>query len=433
MNRASEAAFLPAALELQESPPSPIGRALAWLILAFFVAGLAWSYLGRVDVVAVAGGRVIPSGYSKAVQSVETGSVVAVHVREGERVEAGQLLLELDAERADADLAARTEERQAVLVEVERLDLMQGVLGDVATAGWVPLDTADPVAREAWETFGDRLRLLDREHARQSAEHAGARRQLDKLQALLPLVARKARDHKQLAEGKLAPEQQYLAAERERLEMEHEIRAQSARVDAAAALVAETNARRQLAVSEFGHQLQERLEQARNRLAALAQALVKARANRAARDIRAPVAGEVEQLAVHSAGAVVTPAQELMLIVPRDARLEVEALVENRDIGFVDAGQAVEVKVDTFPFTRYGTLHGKVSALSGDAVVDSERGPVYRMRVTLDEQAMKVEGRQLPLVPGMSVTVEARTGQRRLIEFVLSPLMRHLDEAARER
>jgi hemolysin D len=433
MSRTPETDFLPAALELQESPPSPTGRAIAWLILAFFVAAVAWSYMGRVDVVAVAQGRVIPSGYSKLVQTAETGSVVAIHVREGDPVEAGDLLLQLDAEKAGADLAARLDERQAAAAELKRLDLLQQALAAMATVGWTPLDAADPVAREAWEAFGDRMRLLERERARQSAEHVAAQRQLGKLQALLPLVARKALGQQKLAGEKLAPEQQYLAAEQERIELEHDIRAQTARVEAAAALVAETAARGQLAISEFRHRLQEDRERAGLRLAALEQALVKGKASRAAREVRAPVAGVVQQLAVHSVGAVVTPAQNLMLIVPRDDRLEVEATVANQDIGFVDPGQSVEVKIETFPFTRYGTLRGTVSALSADAVVDSQRGPVYTMRVTLEDQAMQVEGRQLPLVPGMNATVETMTGQRRLIEFVLSPLMRHLDEAARER
>ncbi len=433
MSRACETAFLPAARALQESPPSPGGRALTWLILGVFAAGVAWSYLGFVDVVAVAQGRVIPSGYSKPVQAAETGSVVAIHVRDGKPVEAGELLLELDSEKAEADLAASLEQRAAAAVEVVRLELLQGALGDMLRAGWAPLQAADPVARDAWDSFGDRLQLLERERVRQVSEHAGAQRQLEKLRALLPLVARKARDQKRLAENKLAPEQQYLVAEQERLELEHDIRAQAARVDAATALVAETGARRQLAVSEFRHGIQEGLEQARQRLSVLDQALVKARAHRAAREIRAPVAGVVQQLAVHSVGAVVTPAQQLMVIVPREARLEVEALLENRDIGFVEAGQPVEVKVDTFPFTRYGTLRGTVSTLSGDAVLDPNRGPGYRMRVTLEEQVMPVEGGRLSLLPGMSVTVEALTGQRRLLDFVLSPLVRHLDEAARER
>lgn len=433
MSRAADTAFMPAALALQESPPSPTGRATALLITALFVAAVAWSYLSRVDVVAVAPGRVIPSGYSKAVQSPETGPVRSIHVANGESVETGDLLLVLDAEQVRADLAATTEQRDSTLRQRERLQVLQDALDRMAGDGWAPLGAADAVAREAWEAFGDRLRLLHQEQARQSAEHDGARRQLEKLDALMPLVTRKAEDHKRLAAEKLAPEQLYLAAEKERLELEHDRRAQQARVDAAAALVAETQARRQLAVSEFRHRLHEGLDQAASRLAVIDTALVKAKARLAAREVRAPLPGVVHQLAVHGAGAVVTAAQELLLIVPRDGSLEVEAMIANRDIGFVQPGQPVEVKIDAFPFTRYGTLRGTVSGLSADAVVDAQRGPVYAMRVTLDALAIPVEGSPVPLLPGMSVTVEAMTGQRRLIEFVLSPLMRHLDEAARER
>ena len=147
----------------------------------------------------------------------------------------------------------------------------------------------------------------------------------------------------------------------------------------------------------------------------------------------APVDGSVQQLAVHNVGAIVTPAQELMIIVPRNEQLEVEAVLENKDVGFVAPGQRVEIKVDAFPFTRYGTIPGKVATLSGDAVADDRRGLVYAMRVRMEQMSMRVDGDLVPLTPGMSVTAEAITGTRRVIEYFLSPLLRYGNESIRER
>jgi hemolysin D len=163
------------------------------------------------------------------------------------------------------------------------------------------------------------------------------------------------------------------------------------------------------------------------------QELIKARTRLRARTLVAPVAGVVQQLAVHSIGAIVTPAQQLMVIVPGNDRLEVEAMLENKDIGFVEVGQQAEIKVDTFPFTKYGTIEGEVLDLSNDAVADEAKGLVYKMRVSMKQDSLRVNGRQVTLSPGMTVTVESRTGTRRLIEFFLSPLLRYADESVRER
>jgi hemolysin D len=163
------------------------------------------------------------------------------------------------------------------------------------------------------------------------------------------------------------------------------------------------------------------------------QELLKAKEREAAMSIYSPVNGVVHQLSVHTVGGVVTPAQELMKIVPRGAALEVEAFVENKDIGFVHRGQAAAVKLESFPFTRYGTIAGSIIDLSSDAISDERRGLVYRMRVSMSQDTIDVDGNTVSLSPGMAATVEVKTGQRRLIEFLMSPVFRAVQESARER
>ena len=169
------------------------------------------------------------------------------------------------------------------------------------------------------------------------------------------------------------------------------------------------------------------------RAAAVSQDVVKAARRRAVQRLVSPVDGVVQQLAVHTVGGVVTPGQQLMVVVPRDAPLEVEAWVENKDVGFVRPGQPVEVKVETFPFTRYGTVAGRVTGLSRDAVSVERLGLVYAARVSLDRSAVRVEERDVALAPGMAVTVEIAIGRRRVLDFFLSPLLRRTHESLRER
>jgi hemolysin D len=175
------------------------------------------------------------------------------------------------------------------------------------------------------------------------------------------------------------------------------------------------------------------LNLAEQKVASLSQDLVKAENRGRLMRLTAPVGGTVQQLAVHTVGGVVTPAQALLVIVPGDNPLEIEAFVENKDIGFVRAGQMAEVKVETFPFTKYGTLHGKVMQVSSDAIQDEKRGLVYAARVKLEKTTLKVDGKTVNLTPGMAVTVEIKTGKRRVIEYFLSPLMQYGDESLRER
>ncbi|MCP5431418.1 MAG: HlyD family efflux transporter periplasmic adaptor subunit [Chromatiaceae bacterium] len=244
--------------------------------------------------------------------------------------------------------------------------------------------------------------------------------------------SRGAPSQKGLAEQKLLPEQQYLETEQERLEIYHDLRTQQGRVAELDVAIRELGARTALTRSEFHRQVLERLDEAEGRHAAAKQELIKAESRARAQTIKAPVAGTVQQLAVHNIGAIVTPAQELMVIVPQGGALEVEAILENKDIGFV--GSVSKPRSRSMP-SVYQIRHdcGDVVDLSNDAVADERKGLVYKMRVLMKRSQIQVNGRPVALSPGMTVTVESKTGTRRLIEFFLSPLLRFRDESVRER
>lgn len=433
MKQQVETAFLPAALEIQETPPSPIGRGIQWAILVFCLIAVAWAALSHVDIVAVARGHIIPNGHSKTVQPLEIGSVVAIHVADGQTVSAGDLLIELDPATAQADVErlkhlledAQREERRAAR-------LLQWVAAP-PSADKTHEAVQAPLLASQWQEYQSRLAVLIEERQQQLAEYQSAQRLVEKLQAILPIATERAEGQKTLAQRKLLAQQQYLEAEQQRLETLHDLLAQKAHASESQRAVDAIQARIVFTENEFRRQLQERKDKASQQASALRQELAKAESLLKARTLRAPVDGVVQQLAVHNVGAVVTPAQQLLVIVPRGEQLEVEAVLENKDIGFVSRGQLAEVKIDTFPFTQYGTIAASVAGISDDAVPDEQQGLVYKMRVALDQSKIWVNNQWVSLTPGMTVTVEAKTGSRRLIEYFLSPLLRYRNESVRER
>jgi hemolysin D len=404
-----------------------------WVILVVFTAAVIWAWLGRVDVVAVAAGRVIPTGHSKQIQPLEIGTIRAVHVTEGAQVRAGDLLIELDTEAVGADVARLESEVQRADAEAARLTRL--VEGTEATSA-APIDpdtTGDDLLSSQWRSYSDTLGVLARERDRLDAQALGVRGQIAKLRDVLEIVAQRVADEAALVEQKLFPRQQYLATEQERLGLFHDLATERARLGELDAATAEVDARRRQVRSDFRRDLLERREQAERRADVGRQELAKARHRLTTHRLRAPVDGVVQQLAVHSIGAVVTPAEELLVVVPADAGLEVEAVLENKDVGFIEAGQTAAIKVEAFPFTRYGLIDGEVMGVSRDAVIDERGQLVFKMRVRLSRQTILVNGREVPLSPGMNVTAEVKTGQRQLLDYFLSPLKRYRDESVRER
>ena len=145
----------------------------------------------------------------------------------------------------------------------------------------------------------------------------------------------------------------------------------------------------------------------------------------------------IQQLAVHSVGGVVTPAQPLMIVVPDSAdgaaTVTAEISIANQDIGFVNPGQAAEVKLETFPYTKYGTVKAKVDIVTADAVTDEKKGSYYPATITLAQADMLIDGKRVKLSPGMNITAEIKTGKRRVIEYLMSPVQRAGSESLRER
>jgi membrane fusion protein, hemolysin D len=461
LSHGAELEFLPAALEIVETPASPAGRAIGATIILFFAVAIVWAIFGRVDIIATAPGKIVPTGRSKVVQPFETGVVRAIHVQDGQEVKAGEVLVELDPTISDAERDRLAAELLAKQLDVARL--RAALDGGVDPArSFVPPEGASPQQVELQRTLltnqveeqRAKLASLDRQVAKDTANQEAVAAGVQKLTVAIPLLRQRAEARKYLAEKGVGSKLEYLQVEQDLLEHEQELQVQRARLTEAAAGLAALREQRLEAEAEYRGKTLSDLSEAEQKAAGLQDELVKARSHAQLQTLTAPVAGTVQELAVHTIGGVVTPAQPLMVIVPAESRLEIDAMVSNQDIGFVHAGEPADVKVDTFNFTRYGLIHGTVLSVSQDAIARDKpqeasqgsgsgvltessepRGQelAYAARLSLDRTTMQVENKTVHLTPGMAVTVEIKTGSRRVISYLLSPVLRYKQAAFRER
>jgi len=460
--RTHELAFLPAALEIVETPPSPIGRAIAATIIAVFVLALAWACIGTVDIVATAPGKIIPSGRSKVIQPFEIGVVRAIHVHDGDFVRAGQVLIELDPTINAAEREHLQNDLITAQLDVARLRaaLADGPdpvadLGSPAGASPALLTTQRQYLISQTNEHRSKIAALNRQLAQKEAEQATSAATIAKIEALIPLLQAQVDVRKTLFEHQTGSRLIYLQSLQQLVDQQQELTVQKSKFNEAAAAVAMIKETRAQTNAEYQRTLFEDLGKAELKAAGLAQDLIKAEQRTRLQALTAPVDGIVQQLAIHTVGGVVTPAQPLMVLVPVDSHLEIEATVSNRDVGFVEPGQEVEIKVVTFNFTRYGLLRGKVVSVSSDAVgkddfadpvknnsqqggrgavaPGDDQGPVYAARISLADTKMQIEDKLINLSAGMAVTAEIKTGERRIIDYLLSPLRKYRQDSLRER
>jgi hemolysin D len=432
---ADEAAFLPAALSLQETPVHPAPRRLAWAVMGLFVLALVWSIFGEVDIVAVAPGRIIVSDRTKTIQPLEASVVKRVLVRDGDRVEAGQVLVELDPTMASADKASVEEQLNAAVSEEQRTAALLKAMAGRGVPG-LPRG-ADAATRSLlhseWQDISAKLAKLGAEIVRRQAEMATVRETIAKLEATVPMAQAREADYKRLVEQGYISGHATQDKTRERIELERDLATQRARLVEAQSTLRETEQARTALRAETVRQLNDRNALASTKRQQLSADRTKAEQRERLTQLTAPVSGTVQQLAVYTTGGVVTTAQPLMIVVPDSPTVSAEVTVANQDIGFVNAGQTAEVKLETFPYTRYGTVEARVDVVTADAVTDEKKGSYYPAILTLSQKDMNIDGKRVPLSPGMNITAEIKTGKRRVIEYLLSPVQRAGSESLRER
>ncbi|MDF1589582.1 MAG: HlyD family type I secretion periplasmic adaptor subunit [Gammaproteobacteria bacterium] len=440
------AAFLPAALEIQEAPPNPIAKWLGRSLITLFLIGIVWACIGEIDIVSSAEGKIIPSSRVKQIQPLEKAVVKTILVHEGQHVDKGQPLIELDSTLTSADENRLGSERHSMAMQLAIKKTLLEMLTsktDIQQVSVQPLFPPDiteldktlymELLWQQWQDYQSQMHTLQNTLSKTRFEQSASQAVIHKLEQTLPIITKRTEKINALQKKKLVTETEYLELEQQRIEQTQD-------------LVAERQRRQQLlaAESEVKYQLQtltaqtkaktlQEIAEYQRQLASLDEELAKATDLNAKQILYAPVSGQIQELAINTVGGVVTEAQQLMLIVPNEEQLEVEVFLENKDIGFVAEGMNAEIKIHTFPFTKYGVIDGQVTSVSDDATVDEKRGLIYRAHLLMKKSTIWVDNKEVRLMPGMAVTAEVKTGTRRVVEFFLAPLLRHGNESLRER
>lgn len=423
--------FLPAALEVRSKAAHPAVHLTPGIIIALFSALILWAFWGEIDIVAKAEGKIIPTGQVRPVQTVESGVVMRLAVSEGQRVEQGELLIQLTPELIDAELERGRIEIRSREQLLKRKDQLLDLINLNEHGELIPL-VNEPLLLQEFGAYQSHIQQRQRQIAERQAAKERSAQTIEKLNALEPVVLERLNALKRLnAKGHVA-RLDYLAQQETHIQLIHERLAAINEQQQLSADIAARSSELETFKLEYRANALAEIEQYGNEIAAQQQSLSQLLQRRANLAVRAPISGRVQDLNVRSAGAVLANAEQVMSIVPVDAPLEVEAWLENRDIGFVHPGNSSEIKLETFPFTKYGVLHGEVVDLSADAT-QTDTGLIYKARIALQSREIEIDNRVVALMPGMGVTAEIRTGRRRVIDYIFDPLLRYRNESLRER
>lgn len=456
----NESAFYPAALEIVETPPSPARRIIAATIMAFFLVALLWASIGSVDVIAIAPGKIVPTGRTKFIQPLEAGVIRAIHVHDGQRVKAGDVLLEIDPTINGAERDRLRQDYVLAKLDIARLKAAKAMVENPENAFLPPVEASAAQIEMArvmlvnqQQEIRAKLSGVDEQIAQNEGNRRAVEQTIAKIRQAIPFLAERAKIRRDLARKGYSSKIDNLTTQQELSEQQNELLVQQSRLaEATSAVQALTQQRRQTE-AEYQRTILASLAEAEQKAATYQEQLKQAEQKYRLQTLIAPVDGTVQQLAVHTEGGVVTSAQTLLAVVPADSSLEIEAMISNRDIGFVFPGQEVGIKVDTFNFTKYGLLHGTIMSVSQDAIARNaatdttkpgraEAGAssepngqeyVFAARIALDQSTMNIDGKDVNLNPGMAITAEIKTSSRHVIDYLLSPLQAHAHQALRER
>jgi len=446
--KVAETDFLPAALEILRKPVSPTGRATTWLLLGGLALTIGWLILGRVDVVASAPGKLVPADNVKLVQPAEAGVVRAIHVREGQRVRQGQLLVELDSTLSDADASQAAKALETAELEAARSRAVLTALDGGSFSFEAPPGTATAVAATQAELARAELSGIeamisgggaDRQAA--AAAYAEAEVEAAKLAETLPLLDEQIAANEALLDKGFVSKLRVIEMRRQRL---------IAARDRDIALKTMQRLSAQMAVAGNGGiqnraearaRVLQRLAEAQARVQQYREDVVKRRERSRLQRLVAPIDGTVAQLQLFTLGGVIEPTRPVMVIVPEGSSLVAEVMLPNKDRGHVREGQPVALKLDAFPFTRFGTVPGRIETIGSDAIAPQRTNPenglpaslAYAVRIRLDQDTRDNGDRDMLLRPGMTVTADIRTGRRSLMSYLVSPIEEGVATAGRER
>lgn len=430
--------FMPAVLEITQTPPSPIGRLISYSIMAFFTIIVLLVCLTHIDIVAVGTGKIISSGKIKLIQPLKSGVVNEILVKEGQVVQKGDILVKLQFEEAQNN--RQRLEQELLFAQLDKARYLALIADNPMQEFKLPSDIPADLAVKTTNLFKNDLAkldtdifVLDGQISEMDAQIKVLQAEIQKVERAIPNLQETVQIKKTLLDEQLVSKIQYLDLERMLIEYQETLKVNRQRLNEATQKKHTLMAQRQQIQIHFKNEMAYKLQEALNKESIFFKELENARWIEGLSLIRAPEDGVIQEMEIHTVGGIVTPAQTLMKLAPEHAELQVEATLLNKDIGFVKPGQEARLKIDSFPYTKYGFINGRILFISKDAVIDEDLGPVYQMRVSMEKDFINVDGQDINLSPGMSVVTEIKTGKRRMIEYILAPFIKYKSESMRER
>jgi hemolysin D len=437
----SEADFLPGSLAVVEQPSPVLPRITVWTLAALFLCAILWSVLSHVDIVVITSGKVLAAGNTKPVQSPETLQVNKVYVKDGDWVQAGQALIEFITPTAKADRERQEQDLERALASswaFQRLltGLAAGTAPNLSQPPSINQSSVNSAKLQSLEKYNDyksRREKFKLELAKKVSEKNVFSVTLNSGQEKYSFFQKLAGDYQKMYAEQAVSEHAWQEKLRQAKNQYAENEQLQAQLQQANVGIDDAKAQLQVLESEFRLNLGEKLREAVREAQTTRTELDKAINKEKNLVLRSPIDGQVQQLAVFGSGAVATAGQALLAVVPKNAPSEIQVQIENRDIGFVNVGQTVQIKFEAFNYTRYGTVTGIITNISSDAIADEKGVLRYVSRIALAQNHINIDGKQITIEPGMSVTAEIKTGTRRVITYFLSPIIKYTNESIRER
>jgi HlyD family type I secretion membrane fusion protein len=432
-----EKEFLPAVLEVTETPPSHAARLLTYIIISIFTVAMIWSYIGKIDIIATARGKLIPASHTKKIQSLEAGVIEKFFVADGDVVEKGDVLIKLNPTEAKADINRLQSEIKAQKIAVRRLNAL---LTETPEANFLKQENDGdlyPLHKNLLNSElankNSQINVLNSQIEESKSQLITINSEIKKIDKILPSMIERASRRKKLVEQGYYAEITYMEMQEQVISTKEEKNVLSNKKNETKARIASLEKEISQYKAKFNNDISQKLTDTEEKLNSYRQELIKAEEIEKRTYLKSPIDGIVQELKIHTVGGVIKPADEIMSVIPINYKIEADVMVENKDIGFVSQDQIAEIKIDSFPFTKYGTIDGKVRVLSNDAVEKEKIGLVFPAKITMLDNKIMVNDKEILLKPGMSVTAEIKTGKRRVIEYILSPIIKHLNESIRER
>lgn len=444
--------FAPGLLSIQESPPGRLPRTVMYTVAVLFIILVLWANFGKLNIIASAEGRLVPQSYVKIVQPADAGIVQEILVKEGQKVEAGQVLMRMDTSLAEADaktigndLAIRSLQLRRIDAELSGTRLLRKT-GD-------PDDLfrqVDAQYRDHRQSYLDALEQARAALSKAQDEYSSAKDVLAKLVETTPILKQQAEAYADMGKEGYAPQVTVRDKQREYLEKAQDLHAQESTVASLEAAINQARKQVDMITSKYRSDLRTERMDAEGQYRKLGQDWVKQEHKNGLLELRAPQTGVVNDLATHTVGTVVSPGTVLLSIVPENEALVAEVSVKNDDVGFVYPHQRVKVKLAAYPFEEYGMLDGEVTHIGPDASTPDDRQQgkdgnsnkqqqqqqqpsIYKAIVALDQQTLDADGKQHKLVAGMQVVAEINQGRRTVIQYLLSPVTKTFEESGHER